>query len=116
MIMDGSIQFKIYATIFRLAAEIERDFIAQRTREALARRKADGHKLSRSAGEAEKLGAGYRRHGDCGRSAIDLLAAVFAGLATDPDLLVQNQGPLAWHEGALSRGAGPSAHSYHPTN
>lgn len=55
MIMDGSIQSKIYATIFGLAAEIERDFIAQRTREALARRKADGHKLGRPAGEAEKL-------------------------------------------------------------
>jgi DNA invertase Pin-like site-specific DNA recombinase len=55
MIMDGSIQSKIYATIFGLAAEIERDFIAQRTREALARRKADGHTLGRPAGEAEKL-------------------------------------------------------------
>jgi DNA invertase Pin-like site-specific DNA recombinase len=55
MIMDGSIQSKIYATIFGLAAEIERDFIAQRTREALARRKADGHTLGRPAGEASKL-------------------------------------------------------------
>ncbi len=55
MIMDGSIQSKIYATIFGLAAEIERDFIAQRTREALARKKADGFTLGRPAGEAEKL-------------------------------------------------------------
>ena len=55
MVMDGSIQSKIYATIFGLAAEIERDFIAQRTREALARRKADGHTLGRPTGEAEKL-------------------------------------------------------------
>jgi DNA invertase Pin-like site-specific DNA recombinase len=55
MIMDGSIQSKIYATIFGLAAEIERDFIAQRTREALARKKADGFTLGRPTGEAEKL-------------------------------------------------------------
>lgn len=55
MIMDGSIQSKIYATIFGLAAEIERDFIAQRTREALARKKADGFTLGRPVGEAEKL-------------------------------------------------------------
>lgn len=55
MIMDGSMQSKIYATIFGLAAEIERDFISQRTREALARRKADGHTLGRPIGEAEKL-------------------------------------------------------------
>jgi DNA invertase Pin-like site-specific DNA recombinase len=55
MIMDGSIQSKIYATIFGLAAEIERDFISQRTREGLARRKAEGHTLGRPVGEASKL-------------------------------------------------------------
>lgn len=55
MIMDGSIQSKIYATIFGLAAEIERDFISQRTREGLARCKADGIVLGRPRGAAQKL-------------------------------------------------------------
>jgi DNA invertase Pin-like site-specific DNA recombinase len=55
MVMDGSLQSKIYATIFGLAAEIERDFISQRTREGLARCKADGIVLGRPPGEAKKL-------------------------------------------------------------
>jgi DNA invertase Pin-like site-specific DNA recombinase len=55
MVMDGSIQSKIYATIFGLAAEIERDFISQRTREGLARCKADGIVLGRPRGAAKKL-------------------------------------------------------------
>lgn len=55
MVMDGSMQSKIYATIFGLAAEIERDFISQRTREGLARCKAEGIVLGRPPGEAKKL-------------------------------------------------------------
>ena len=55
MVMNGSMQSKIYATIFGLAAEIERDFISQRTREGLARCKADGIVLGRPPGAAKKL-------------------------------------------------------------
>jgi DNA invertase Pin-like site-specific DNA recombinase len=56
MVMNGSMQSKIYATIFGLAAEIERDFISQRTREGLARCKVDGIVLGRPRGVALKLG------------------------------------------------------------
>ena len=56
MVMNGSMQSKIYATIFGLAAEIERDFISQRTREGLARCKVDGIMLGRPRGAALKLG------------------------------------------------------------
>lgn len=55
MVMDGSLQSKIYATIFGLAAEIERDFIVQRTREGLARVRAEGVVLGRPPGEAKTL-------------------------------------------------------------
>ena len=55
MVMDGSLQSKIYATIFGLAAEIERDFIAQRTREGLARVRAEGVILGRPPGESKTL-------------------------------------------------------------
>jgi DNA invertase Pin-like site-specific DNA recombinase len=55
MIMDGSLQSKIYATIFGLAAEIERDFIVQRAREGLARARVEGVVLGRPPGEAKTL-------------------------------------------------------------
>jgi len=55
MVMDGSLQSKIYATIFGLAAEIERDFIVQRTKEGLARVRAEGIVLGRPPGEAKTL-------------------------------------------------------------
>ena len=43
-------QSKITATILGLAAEIERDFISMRTKEALAKRKAGGKRLGRPRG------------------------------------------------------------------
>jgi DNA invertase Pin-like site-specific DNA recombinase len=55
LIMDGSMQSKIIATILGLAAEIEREFIAARTSEALARRKANGLPMGRPKGEAKTL-------------------------------------------------------------
>lgn len=55
MVMDGSMQSKIVTTMLGLAAEIERDFISQRTREALQRKKAEGHKLGRPIGPAKRL-------------------------------------------------------------
>ncbi len=46
---------KIVATVLGLVAEIERDFISARTKEALAKRKADGVKLGRPTGPAKTL-------------------------------------------------------------
>lgn len=51
---DNSMQSKITATILGLAAEIERDFISMRTKEALAKRKASGKKLGRPTGATAK--------------------------------------------------------------
>lgn len=48
--LDGSLQSKVVAMAFAIAAEIERDLISQRTREALAARKAAGFSLGRPRG------------------------------------------------------------------
>ena len=50
MILDGSLHSRIAATVLGLAAEIERELIAARTREALAKRKAEGKPLGRPRG------------------------------------------------------------------
>ena len=50
MILDGSLNSRIAATVLGLAAEIERELIAARTREALAKRKAEGKPLGRPRG------------------------------------------------------------------
>ncbi|HCG7089187.1 TPA: recombinase family protein [Vibrio parahaemolyticus] len=55
MQLDGSMQAKITATVLGLAAEIEREFISMRTKEALAARKKAGVTLGRPKGQAEKL-------------------------------------------------------------
>jgi DNA invertase Pin-like site-specific DNA recombinase len=55
IVFDDSMQSKIVATVLGLVAEIERDFISARTKEALAKRKAEGMKLGRPAGPAKKL-------------------------------------------------------------
>ena len=55
MILDGSMQARITATVLGLAAEIEREFISMRTKEALARRQADGMTLGRPRGPAEHV-------------------------------------------------------------
>ncbi len=48
--LDNSIQSKIIAMAFSMAAEIEHDLISQRTKEALRIRKAAGMKLGRPPG------------------------------------------------------------------
>ena len=55
IVLDGSLQAKIMATMLGLAAEIERDFVSMRTIEALAARKAAGQILGRPKGPAEHL-------------------------------------------------------------
>lgn len=55
MVMDGSMQATITATVLGLAAQIEREFISARTKEALCKCKNDGVKLGRPKGQAELL-------------------------------------------------------------
>lgn len=50
IIMDGSLQSTITATILGLAAQIEREFISSRTKEALHKRKMNGVVLGRPKG------------------------------------------------------------------
>lgn len=50
--LDDGIQSKVLAFAFGLSAEIERNLIAQRTKEALARCKAEGKILGRRPGKA----------------------------------------------------------------
>ncbi len=56
LVLDGSLSSKITATVLALAGEIEREFIAARTKEALRQRKAAGKRLGRTPGKAERLG------------------------------------------------------------
>jgi DNA invertase Pin-like site-specific DNA recombinase len=55
MVLDDSMQSRITATVLGLAAEIEREFISIRTKEALAKRKAEGVQLGRPKGPAERV-------------------------------------------------------------
>lgn len=54
-VLDGTMQAKVMATMFALAAEIERDFISSRTKEALAKKKQAGAHLGRPEGPAKSL-------------------------------------------------------------
>ena len=58
--LDNSIQSKIVAMAFSMAAEIERDLISQRTKEALAARKKAGMKLGRPRGTGKSKLDAYR--------------------------------------------------------
>lgn len=58
--LDSSIQSKIVAMAFSMAAEIERDLISQRTKEALAARKRAGMKLGRPRGIGKSKLDAYR--------------------------------------------------------
>lgn len=48
--LNGTIQAKVMSTMLALFAELERDFIAMRTREALKAKKAQGVRLGRPKG------------------------------------------------------------------
>lgn len=52
--LGDNIQSKVLAFAFALSAEIERNLISQRTKEALARRKLNGKKLGRQFGSKNK--------------------------------------------------------------
>jgi len=58
--LDNSIQSKIVAMAFSMAAEIERDLISQRTKEALAARKKAGITLGRPRGSGKSKLDQYR--------------------------------------------------------
>lgn len=53
--LGDDIQSKVLAFAFGLSAEIERNLISQRTKEALARKKADGVVLGRPKGKKSSL-------------------------------------------------------------
>ncbi|MBC8282428.1 MAG: recombinase family protein [Nitrospinae bacterium] len=55
MIMNGTLQSTIMATVLGLSAQIEREFISVRTKEALAKIKAEGVKLGRPKGPAKNV-------------------------------------------------------------
>lgn len=56
LVMDGTLQSTITATVLGLAAQIEREFISNRTKEALRKRKQEGIVLGRPKGrKADKV-------------------------------------------------------------
>ena len=57
--LDGSIQSKIIGIVFAMAAEIERELIIQRTKEALRSRKAAGVRLGRPKGPGKFIPAPF---------------------------------------------------------
>jgi len=59
--LDGSMQSKIMALAFAMAAEIEHDLLSQRTKEALRARKSAGITLGRPKGPGKSKLDPYQR-------------------------------------------------------
>ena len=60
-VLKDDLQSKVFAMAFSIAAEIERELISQRTREALQRRKAEGKPLGRPKGSYSSKLDRYRK-------------------------------------------------------
>lgn len=58
--LDDSIQSKVMAMVFSMAAEIERDLISKRTKEALQSKKLSGIKLGRPKGPGKSKLDGFK--------------------------------------------------------
>jgi DNA invertase Pin-like site-specific DNA recombinase len=52
--LENTLLSKIFAMAYSISSELERDFISQRTKDALARKKAQGVKLGRPTGAKNK--------------------------------------------------------------
>jgi len=52
--LENSLHSKIFAMAYSISSELERDFISQRTKDALARKKAEGVKLGHPVGVKNK--------------------------------------------------------------
>jgi DNA invertase Pin-like site-specific DNA recombinase len=52
--LENSLHSKIFAMAYSISSELEREFISQRTKDALARKKAEGVKLGRPTGAKNK--------------------------------------------------------------
>lgn len=78
--LGDDLQSKVLAFAFALSAEIERTLIAQRTREALARRRAEGMTLGRPRGSRTRR----ERHKLYGREA--LIARLLDGGVTQSEM------------------------------
>lgn len=78
--LGDDLQSKVLAFAFALSAEIERTLIAQRTREALARRRAEGMTLGRPKGSRTRR----ERHKLYGRE--ELIARLMAEGVTQRDI------------------------------
>ena len=59
-ILKDDLQSKVFAMAFSIASEIERELISQRTKEALARAKANGKRLGRPRGPGKSKFDKYR--------------------------------------------------------
>lgn len=78
IVLDGSLQAEIMATVLGLVAQIERAFIKARTKEALQVAKLNGKKLGRPAGHAETLKLDPRADEIAGYLALGLSQAKIA--------------------------------------
>ena len=63
-VLSDSINSKIIAFAFALAAEIERNLISQRTKEALAVKRSEGVRLGRPPGSSRKKDTFVKYHDD----------------------------------------------------
>jgi DNA invertase Pin-like site-specific DNA recombinase len=76
MVVDNSIQSKAMVLVYGLVAEMEKDFISVRTKEALARKKAEGVILGRPKGKPKisKLDKLKDRIGDLRKAKVNVSA------------------------------------------